>query len=400
MDSDAGDAVSVLLLEGVLMPRNGHNQGSVYQRSDGRWVAVVSVGYTSEGRQARKSFYAKTEVEAKRKLRQALATIDKGGAFGDDQLTVGAFLDRWLEDTVKPARAPSTYRGYSSVIRIHLKPGLGKTKLTKLTPAHVRRFLIQKTVDGCSLSLVKFMRVLLVNALNQALRDEIIVRNVAALSEAPKPSLFEASPLTVQEAVTFLTVVKKDRLEALYSVAISLGLRKGETLGFRWQDIDLDAGVMQVRNQVERTAQGYAFVQLKTTKSRRILPIPQQVVASIKAHKRLQLEDRLLAGSRWVALDLVFASSIGTPMDPSNLSKHFKHSLEKANISHHRFHDLRHSCGSFLVAKGVPQRVVMEILGHSQIGTTMNTYVHVDIDAMRLATDQMGELFGLEKASS
>lgn len=381
-------------------PRNGHNQGSVYLRGDGRWVAVVSVGYTSEGRQARKSFYAKTEGEAKRKLRQALARLDKGGGFGDDKLTIGTFLDRWLEDSVKPSLSASTYKTYRSIIINHLSPGLGKVRVTKLTPAQIRTFLNQKTEDGCSAALVRYMRVVLAAALQQALHDEIVIRNVASLTDAPRATQFEASPLTADEANRFLAAARSDRLEALYSVALSLGLRQGETIGLRWQDIDLEAGMLHVRNQISRIDDGYRFVELKTKASRRILPIPREVLDSLKRHKRRQLEDQLFAGDRWVSLNLVFASTIGTPLEPSNLRLHYKGLLERAGISDRRYHDLRHSCGSLLIARGVQQGVVKEILGHSRIATTMDNYVHVDIDSMRDATDRMSDLFSADKVSS
>jgi integrase len=187
--------------------------------------------------------------------------------------------------------------------------------------------------------------------------------------------------------------VKGNRLEALYSVALALGLRRGEALGLRWEDVDLEAGTLRVQVALQRRKDSKTLVEPKTEQSRRTLPLPSVLVVALKAHRTRQLEERLAAGPKWRDHGLVFPSTVGTPMEPRNLTRQFKAVLQRAGLPDIRFHDLRHTAASLLVAQGVHPRVVMEILGHSQISLTMNTYTHVLPEAQREATALMDVLF-------
>ena len=182
---------------------------------------------------------------------------------------------------------------------------------------------------------------------------------------------------TPDESRTFLQTIKGDRLEALFSVALSLGLRQGEALGLRRQDVDFEARALRVSYALQRIEEGLQMVEPKTERSRRILPFPEAVLLALRSHRSRQLEERLALGSNWPETGLVFTSSIGTPLEPRNVVRKFHALLKKAELPHSRFHDLRHSCASLLLAQGVPARTMMEILGYSQISRTMNTYAHV-----------------------
>ena len=183
--------------------------------------------------------------------------------------------------------------------------------------------------------------------------------------------------MTPKQARTFLEAVKGDRLEALYRVALALGLRKGEALGLRWQDADLDGAQLRVRYSMQRIEGKLQLVETKTKRSRRTISMPVSVVSALRLHRARQLQERLLAGAKWQDSSLIFTTTIGTPIDGRNVNRHFNAILKEAGLPKKHFHDLRHTCASLLLAQGVHPRVVMEILGHSTIGMTMNTYSHV-----------------------
>jgi integrase len=193
---------------------------------------------------------------------------------------------------------------------------------------------------------------------------------------------------------------RNDRLGALFTVALALGLRKPEALGLRWLDVDLDKGTLRVQNQLQRiNDRGLVLKTAKTAKSRRTIHLPPAIVDALKAHHERQAEEEMVCGSRWVYSGHVFVTTIGTPIEPTNVKKHFARLVEVAGVRYQRFHDQRHWCASLLLAHGVPMRVVMEILGHTQIATTMDLYGHVLDEDKKAAAAVMGTFFGVRKAA-
>jgi integrase len=359
------------------MRRRGPNEGNVYQRADGRWVARLHLGYEG-GKRRRKHFYGHTRREALEKLDRARADLRLGlPVGGDERQTVGQFLQHWLVDAAKPAVRPRTYVTYESYVRVHLVPAIGRVALQRLTPADVQRMLNAKLAAGLSPRTVHHLRAILRRALNQAVRWGIIPRNPAALVDPPRVPRYEVAVIGPDDARRFLDAVRGDRLEALFTVALAIGLRQGEALGLGWDDVDLDAGTLSVRFALQRIEGALRLVEPKTRLSRRTLALPPLVVASLRQHRARQLRERVWAGSRWNEFGLVFTSSIGTPLDSTNVTHRLQRALAAAGLPRMRFHDLRHACASLLIAQGVHPRVVMETLGHSQIGLTMNTYAHV-----------------------
>ncbi len=358
------------------MAKRGQNEGSIYKRKDGRWTAVVSFGYKN-GKRWRKSFYGKTRRDVQEKLNKALRAYQQGLPVAPERQTVGQFLEHWLFESVKPTVRPSTYIRYTEHVRNHISPAIGHIKLAKLTPQHVQALQNDKLGEGLAPATVRYMRAVLRRALNQALKWDLVARNAAALVDAPRVVQKEIEPFTLEQARTFLDAIRGDRLEALYSVALAVGLRKGEVLGLKWSDVDLDKRTLTVRASLQRINGALVFVEPKSRQSRRTVALPQTVIDAVKLRRARRAEERLLAGSRWKDHGLVFPTTIGTPMDPRNLTRHFKRALQTAELPLRRFHDLRHSCASLLLAQDVHPRVVMEILGHSQISLTMNTYSHV-----------------------
>ena len=292
-------------------------------------------------------------------------------------MTLDQFLDEWLVTCVRSNVRPRTYQSYEEIVRLHISPGLGRQRLARLSPTDVHGFLNDKVAAGYSRRSAQYYHAVLRRALGQAVKWGLVQRNVAKLVDPPKVRRPEVLPLSPENARAFLLAVHGDRLEALYSVALAVGLRRGEALGLRWRDIDLEKGELMVRNSLQRVGGRLELTELKTERSRRTISLPQTAVNSLRLHRARQLQDRLLAGSRWRDAGLVFATTVGTPLEPRNVLRHFHRALEEAGLPRKRFHDLRHTCASLLLAQGVAARVVMEILGHSQIGLTMNTYSHV-----------------------
>ncbi len=358
------------------MAKRGQNEGSIYKRKDGRWVAVVNIGY-KHGKRSRKSFYGRTRKEVQGKLTTALAAQQQALPLPPEKQTVGGFLAYWLEESVKPSLRPKTYHSYAQLVRLHLDPALGRIRLTKLDPRHVQSFLNEKLEAGLSPRTVQYLHAILRRALGQALKWGLVARNVATLVDAPSVVRAEIQPFTPDEARMLLNTVKGNPLEALYSVALAVGLRQGEALGLDWSDLDLDGRTLRVRTSLQVISGEFVFQEPKTKKSRRTITLPECAVSALRLHRARQIQDRLKAGKRWQEHGLVFTTSIGTPIHPRNLVRHYHRVLREANLPKKRFHDLRHTCASLLLAQGVQPRVVMEVLGHSQISLTMDTYSHV-----------------------
>ena len=222
-----------------------------------------------------------------------------------------------------------------------------------------------------------------------------MAQNVATLVEAPKVASREVEPFNPEQARTLLAAVRGDRLEALYSVAVAVGLRKGEALGLRWDDLNLDTGTLRVKASLQRVGGKLQLLEPKTVRSRRTIALPESATVALRTHRAGQLRERLVAGSRWQETGLVFTTTIGTPMDPRNVTRHFKRVLVRAGLPQKRFHDLRHTCASLLLVQGAHPRVVMEILGHSQISMTMDTYAQVMPELQRDAANRIDAILAI-----
>ena len=369
--------------------RRGNGEGTILKRKDGRWAAAIVLDDGS-----RKWIYGKTRRAVARRLTKILRDVAEGRPVINERLTVGEYMNRWLYDVAKQRTRPMTWRGYEHLVRMHILPTLGRVRLAKLTPQHVHSLVAHKTREGrLAPRTVQYMHSVLRAALNQAIRWRMVHYNAAALVSAPRGARLEPKVLTPEEARRLLESARGDRLEALYSVALALGLRQGEALGLKWSDVDLDAGILRVRRAAQRIPhQGTQLVETKTVRSRRTLVMPPVVISALRSHRARQNLERLAAGERWIDNDLVFASQLGTLADGPNITHRFQRLLQKAGLRPMRFHDLRHACASLLLVQGVHPRVVMETLGHSQISLTMNTYSHVLPALQREAADKMEAL--------
>jgi integrase len=377
--------------------RRGAGEGNVYQRSDGRWEARLSLGWAN-GKRTRKSYFGATQAAVEDQLLKARSDLSCGLSVAVERQTVKDFLDRWLDQSVKPSVRPATFQQYHQHVRLYLGPLLGKYRLSKLSPQQVQGFVNAKLKSGLSPRTVQLSLVILRHALDTAVKWNWAARNVAKLVDSPKTRRHEIKPLDPAQACLLLEAAKGEKFEALYSVALSLGLREGEALGLRRVDVDLEGHQLSIRQTLQRlggkrfgTGPGkLQFVEPKTDRSRRTLRMPETIVRALRAHRARQLQQRLVAGSGWVENGLVFTTTIGTPLEPRSAVSDFKRILGKAKLPLFiRFHDLRHSAASLLLAQGVQLRAIMELLGHSTIALTANTYSHVMPSMMQDMADKM-----------
>ncbi|GAA6525039.1 site-specific integrase [Intrasporangium sp. DVR] len=377
------------------MSRRANGEGSIYQRQDGRWTGAVYV-YNRDGGRQRRQVYGKTRAEASAKVTELLGLNQKHIPAAPIAVTVQDFGTGWVSRLGTSGLKPATVSNYAWVLNRYVYPRLGRVRLVTLSPQHVRDLLTSVADMGVSARTVQLTRAVLRSMLADAERDQLVHRNVAALVKGPRVERQEVVPWTPEEAHRFLASLEDHRLHALFAVGVALGLRKGELLALRWEDVDLDARALRVRGTVQRLGKGIGLVtgSPKTGRSRRTLPLPRVLVATLKAHRAAQAAEREEAGSRWQDPGIVFATRRGTVIEPRNLNRLLDQSIERAGVRRIRFHDLRHTCASLLLAQGVSPRVVMELLGHTQLSMTTDLYGHVMPSSLRSAADALDGVFG------
>jgi integrase len=345
--------------------QKGNGTGTVYPRKnkDGKVIGYRGSYFAPDGK--RRYVSAKRKGEAEKLLRQAMADADRGLIFDAGTLTLGDYLDRWLED-VRDTVRPRTFERYEQIARKHIVPMLGANKLKDVTSNHVRGLYKEKR-RSLTPRTVQYIHVTLHKALKQAVNDCLIPRNATEAVKPPQVRREEIKPLTPEQIKILLNKARGDRLECLYTVAATCGLRQGELLGLKWEDVDLDAGALQVR----RSLSNGTFITPKTAKSRRSITLSRRVTDALVSHRERQL------GEGNGEQELVFASEIGEPLDRYHVRRRFKALLRRAGLPQVRFHDLRHTCATVLLAKNVNPKIVSEMLGHATIAITLDTYSHV-----------------------
>ncbi|MFH9739206.1 tyrosine-type recombinase/integrase [Streptomyces roseolus] len=408
--------------------RRANGEGTITKRSDGRYQAAAYV-FRPDGTRTRKFVYGKTRDEVSDKLIEMQSKTRQGIPAATSAMAFGDYLTYWLA-TVAPTRLkPATLNSYEGLSRLYIRPALGKKRLNRLSPTDVRLFLAAFK-DGClcclrgvdatrpageqtccavrkccerrpSARTVQYVHAVLRSALQQAVREELIARNVAKIVETPTVQREEVRPLDTGEVRLLLKAARDHRLYALWLLLVSTGLRRGEVLGLTWSDVDLAAGQLRVRRNLQRIKRELLFGTPKTARSIRTVSLPKRCVDALHAHRATQEEERKVAGAKWKPLDhqpggLIFTTSTGRATDPRSLNRMLTLLCAKARVRRVRVHDLRHTCASLLLAQGVDARVIMETLGHSTITMTLDTYAHVMQTTLRAAADRMDDALGTD----
>jgi integrase len=373
--------------------------GSIYFDEKRKlWVAAVSMGTGPNGRRVRRRLYAPDATTARRRLRAAIAKQARKELVAGRSPTVRLFLEQWILNAVKPRLRYSTLRFYVLLLGQHVIPALGSIRLEDLRADQVEAMLAAERERGLSARTVHHIRAVLRAALNHARRQRLVTFNAAADARVATPGRPNLRILSPAQARHFLDFVRPDRLCALYVLALHCGLRQGELLGLRWEDVDLEGGKLTVRFALQRIRGVLQLVDLKSASSYREVALSMPVVDAFRTHQRRQHAERLSSGPRWIDGDYVFASPRGAPLDGSGVSKGFRRALAAAGLDGLRFHDLRHSCTSFLLAQGYDPRTVADMLGHSQVRLTLEAYAHSLPARRREAADAMGRLLALPSA--
>lgn len=375
------------------MSRAANGESSIHKGADGRWHGYVSMGLADNGRRDRRHVSGSRRSAVVEKVRELerhrdAGIISKAGR----RATTGQWLDHWLDHIAAPRLRPSTLTHYRVAVDRHLKPKLGHHRLELLQPEHVEQAYRSLSMDGVGAPSVLYAHRVLSRALKVATQRGRVARNVATLVEPPRVQRREVEPLTADEARAVLGAARSMRNPPRWSVALALGLRQGEALGLLWEDVDLDAGVLTVRRALQRRpGVGLVFTEPKSAAGRRSIAMPLPLVEALRTHRSRQAEERLAAGELWEDHGLVFAQVNGRPIDPSADYKAWRELLVAAGVRRARLHDARHTAATLLLQQGVPARVAMQILGHSQISLTLGTYSHVVPELAKDAAAKMGD---------
>lgn len=356
----------------------GKRLGCVFEHHGG-WAFKVGIG--KDPLTGRYRYHREYGFPSKRAAEERMAEVvaqRKSGAYVEPaRITLGEYLDRWLA-SVKPNLSPRTWEGYESNLRLHVKPYLGNVLLPKLQPLALKELYGRLLEKGLAPKTVQYVHQTLHVALEEALRMGMVGRNVADAVQPPRVERKEMRTLDEWQAARLLSGIDDLRLKVPVALALGCGLRRGEICGLRWQDTDLDAGCLYLVQTVQRLkGQGLTARPTKTHRSRRPVTLPPGVIDILKAWRKQQVQERLLAGPVWEETGLVLTTERGTPVDGNWITKHFARKLKELGLPHIRFHDLRHSHATVLLKKGVHPKVVQERLGHSAIGVTLDVYSHV-----------------------
>ncbi|MGW3931348.1 tyrosine-type recombinase/integrase [Streptomyces microflavus] len=365
--------------------RNSNGEGTIYRRKDGRYEGATYV-LTTTGAKKRVRVYGATRAEVHTKLTEAKARNDQGIPAPDKNWLLGNYLDRWLAEVIEPTRKPTTYDLYESNIRRYLKPDIGHIPLVKLSVSTLQQYLNQQLADGKTVRKVQTLREVLSSALTRAMREELLSRNVARLVEVREVQRNETEtfePWTPEEARQFLTAAARHKWFPAFLISTLYGLRRGEVLGLRWQDIDFAKGVIRVRQQVFRARGKVQIGPVKTKAGVRDLPLLQVVGQVVQYWSRQHGHN--LEG-------LVFITSARGPIEPQNYSRAFLRICARHQIRRIRLHDERHGTATLLADLGVPDKDIQRIMGHSNISITQKIYMHGRLTTRRDAMNLAGEV--------
>ena len=377
-------------------PKKANGEGTVFQRPNGRWSGQCYVTQT-DGRRVRRTVTGATKREVENKISELIEREESGRRIAPAALTVETYLREWLGQVVIHRVRPNTLAAYRFQAERYLIPDLGKKRLSALSARDLRLYFESMRRRDIGARTVGYVHATLRAALEDAVREELLDRNVAKLVRVPRPEKVDREPLTVDEVKTLLRHSRDDRLFALIAVLALLGLRRSEALGLTWTDVDLDAGWLQVRRGLQRIDGRLTSMPTKTARSRRTIPLPGVIVEALIRHQEAQEKERVELAEKWPDLGYVFTTPIGTPIDPRNCTRIVQNACREAGVRVVRLHDFRHGCVSVLLGLGVPPRTAMDIAGHSTIEMTMNVYGHVTLDEKREALDRLGGLFEEEK---
>ncbi len=394
--------------------RQPNGASSIYLGKDGKWHGRVTVGVRDDGKPDRRHVERKTKAEVTKAVRALERERDAGRVRKPGKpWTLGAWLEHWVKNIAKKYVSENSYDGYEVDVRVHLVPGLGAHRLDRLEPEHLEAFYAKMQASGSAAGTAHHVHRTVRVALGEAVRRGHITINVAEIARAPRLEEEDIEPYTIEEVQSLLLGASKLRNSARWVVALALGLRQGEALGLKWEDVYLDAGYLRTRKNRLRPKYahgcggtcgrkpGYCpdreqirreFKSTKSRAGRRTIGLPDPLIKLLRKHEEEQARERLEAGELWEDKGYVFASPTGSPLIPNTDYHRWKQLLADAGVRDGRLHDARHTAGTVLLLLGVPDVVVDAIMGWEPGGAARMRarYMHVTGPMLKKVADQVG----------
>ncbi|MGJ5898476.1 tyrosine-type recombinase/integrase [Streptomyces niveiscabiei] len=395
--------------------RQPNGRSSIYLGSDGKWHGRVTVGIRDDGKPDRRHVERKTRDEVAYAVGELERERDKGKVRKPGKAqTVKTWLEHWVEEIAKPYVSENTYDGYEVDVRVHLVPGLGAHRLDRLEPEHLERFYVKMQKNGSAAGTAHHVHRTIRVALGEAVRRGHITTNVAEIAKAPRLEEEDIEPYTVEEIQSLLFEASKLRNSVRWVLALALGLRQGEALGLKWEDVYLDAGYLRTRKNRLRPKYehgcgatscgrkpGYCpkrkqirreFKSTKSRAGRRTIGLPDPLIKLLRKHKEEQDRERRQAGTDWQDKGYVFTSPTGEPLIPNTDYHRWKQLLTDAGVRDGRLHDARHTAATVLLLLGVSDVVVDAIMGWEPGGAARMRarYQHVPVSMLRDVAQQIG----------
>lgn len=383
------------------MARRLNGEGTIRQRKDGLYeVRITSKPDPATGKKQRISRYAKTREQAL-KLRSELQLQYGSNAAVPTSLTLGEWLPNWLELYARPSVRHSTYVSYEGYVRKHLVPALGAVPLDKLVPADLQRFYLRKLQeDRLAPKTISNLHACLHRALQQAVKEQMIPSNPCDAVDLPRKEEVEISVLTREQQVKLMQESYRHRYGVFIRLALSTGMRIGEIVGLRWDDIDFTNRILFVRSTLNRlpTVDGESKTQLfvgspKTKNGRRSIPLFDAIISDLADWRKTQEADAQLAQSAYENTGYVVTNEFGKPIEPRTFRDHYIRILKAAGLPHFTFHALRHTFATRAIEQGMDVKALSKILGHANVGFTLDTYAHLLDDHKRESMMLMQELY-------
>ncbi len=377
--------------------RRANGEGNIRKRKDGRWEGRYTAGTNPEtGKQIFKNVLGKTQAEVKEKLKKALADSQRLDLAKQGKYTIGTWMDVWFENVAKIKVRPSSHQTYKGYIDNHIKPCIGKIPLEKLTTMDLQKFYrklmtkgrverieFKEQPKGLSAKTVRNINQVISSAMDFAIAQKIILENPCKAVALPKIEHKEMQTIPAEQLQAFLTEAKATGVYEMYYIELATGLRRGELLGLKWEDIDMKQGIIRVRRQIARIDGKIVEAPLKTKNSYRSVTISPQAIEVLKQQKE-KTNDQY-----------VFPSPNGGPISPDSVNNMLKRVLDRAGIPKVRFHDLRHTFATLALQNGVDIKTVSGMLGHFSAGFTLDTYAHVTTAAQKEAAETMGNVLSM-----
>ncbi|MPZ61582.1 MAG: tyrosine-type recombinase/integrase [Propionibacteriales bacterium] len=379
--------------------RNPNGRSSIYHGSDGKWHGRVTMGIRDDGKPDRRHVKRKKRADAVAKVRELEKERDSGRVRKPGhKWTVESWLTHWLHNIAKDSLRQTAFDAYEVAVRVHLIPGIGAHKLDRLQPEHLERLYARMLANGSKPGRVHQVHRTIRTALGVAVKREHIGRNPAAIAKAPSlTDDEEVEPYSVDEIQKILTEASKLRTAARWAIALSIGLRQGEALGLKWEDIDLDAGTLRVRRARLRPKYEHGcggtcgrkaglckqrkqvtpdVGPLKSKASRRTIGLPPELIVVLNTHREAQSREREAARQLWHDEGYVFTTPTGRPLNPNSDFHEWKALLEATGVRDARLHDARHTAATMLLALGISHRAAMDVMGWSTM-EMVKRYQHV-----------------------